>query len=110
MLKDYFEAFVMLEKQETEDGYGGVVTERVATDEFLAGISTASSSEQLIAQQTGKIAQFHIITDNKVLKQHDEIKRLKTGLIYRITSDSTDKIAPSKTFQYMQANAERIDL
>lgn len=109
MLENYFEKFIFIEKNTVDDGVGGYTVEEVEAGEFTAGFAMANSNELLIAQQLGKKTQFHIITTDKQLKQHDRVKRVADGSIYRITSDSALKKAPSKTFKYMQANAERVE-
>ncbi len=107
-LEDFFEPFVMQVLTEAEDGLGGRV--QIWTDgaEFLAGLSTNHSTEARIAYQNGMKTLYTLVTDTgTVLRQDDRMKRVRDGLLYRITSHSADMTTPHVAQrQYAQVSAE----
>lgn len=111
-IQDFFETFILMEKQRTSDGMGGFITLYIEGIDFLCAISTDQSIEALIAQQQG-VKSVHTVTalKNVELKYDDIIKRKSTNKYYRITSNPQDMEAPNiSDMNLYQVKAESYEL
>lgn len=107
-LEDFFEPFLMQNWTSKSDGFGGVTWETSDGAEFQAGISTVSSAEAKIAEKNGMKTIYTIVTpETMALHQDDQIRRVKDGRVYRVTSDSADMATPkSSSMRFSQVSAE----
>lgn len=96
LLSEAMEECIILDKQTAPDGYGGVITRYVEGAHIACAIVLNSSNEAMIAQQLGAQAQYTITTRKSVnLQEHDVLKRLNDGKIFRVKSDGDDKHTPA---------------
>ena len=111
-LEDYFESFIMANRNKRADGMGGEEWTWMEGSEFQAGISTNNTSEAQIAYQAGSRTIFRIVTRKDViLEQKNMIKRVKDGRLYRITSNAWDMETPDAAeVQFWQVNAEVVEV
>ncbi len=107
-LEDYLEPFVRLVLTEADDGMGGKTQAWTEGETLAAGVVTDSSIEARIAYQTGaKILCTIVVGAGVALHQHDRVRCLRDGRVFRITSDSADMTTPSIAERpYAQATAE----
>lgn len=72
---------------ETPDGMGGHTTAWVASDSFLAAISTSATLSITFADKDSGDSTYDIYTDKSVLLKYDDIIK-QSGKYYKITSDN----------------------
>lgn len=99
---------VMYDKSRKPDGEGGFITEWTESAEFEAAITFDSSIQARIAEKSG-VTSLYTVTVPKglTLEYHDVFKRISDGKIFRVTSDSDDKVTPPRaSFQFQQVTAE----
>lgn len=99
---------VMLNKQTSPDGYGGIITTWVDGAEFQAAITFDTSIEARAASVQGVTSLYTVTTRKAImLEYHDVFRRLEDGKIFRVTSDGDDKFTPnSATLNMRQVTAE----
>lgn len=99
---------VMLNKQTSPDGYGGIITTWVDGAEFQAAITFDTSIEARAASVQGVTSLYTVTTRKAImLEYHDAFRRLEDGKIFRVTSDGDDKFTPnSATLNMRQVTAE----
>lgn len=110
MIEDYFVDVCYVDRVTRPDGMGGVIEQWTDGAPFRAGISMQSSTEAIIAERNGMKTIYVIVTLPIIeLKHDDRVKDVKTGQIYRVTSDGKDMTTPAVAdVQYRQATAEVI--
>ena len=108
LLQEAYESCVMMDKQTTPDGVGGVITTWVEGSPFNAAIVFDSSMQARVAEKQGVTSLYTITTDKSiVMRFHDVFKRVSDGKVFRVTSDGDDKKTPkSSTLNMRQVTAE----
>lgn len=112
LLESMMEPFVILNKSKISDGEGGFILTWEDGPEILAIATQDTTMQARIAEKEGVTSIYTITTNKSVLLEfHDVLKRKKDGRIFRITSDSSDKVSPSmSSLDIAQATAERWEL
>lgn len=112
LFETFMEPCVLMERKRVPDGEGGFVVSWTEGAEIEAAIIMDNSTEARAAEHDGMTSVYTVTTrPTAALDYHDVIKRLSDGRIFRITSDSSDKMTPNvATFQFRQASAERWEL
>lgn len=102
----------LMEKKRTPDGEGGWATEWAQGAEFDAAIILDTSMQSRIAEKEGVTSVYTITTRRaNPLSFHDVFKRLSDGAIFRVTSNGSDKQAPTVgTLDMCQVTAEKWEL
>ena len=113
-LLDYYlnNTCALMEKKRTPDGEGGWATEWAQGAEFDAAIMLDTSMQSRIAEKEGVTSVYTITTRRaNPLSFHDVFKRLSDGAIFRVTSNGSDKQAPTVgTLDMCQVTAEKWEL
>jgi hypothetical protein len=106
-----FESACMVDRRTVADGMGGMVDTWVDGAVFAAAFAQVSSTDALIAYQTGQKTMYKVITRQTVaLKHNDRIRRLSDGQMMRITSNAQDMRTPdSSGLKMYQVTAEVIE-
>lgn len=102
----------MIDKTTASDGMGGFVDVWVDGAPFKAAVVKDSTMAARVAEKEG-VTEVYTITVPKGVRLgfHDVFRRLEDGMIFRVTSNITDKETPSvSTFQIGQVTAERWQL
>ena len=112
LLDDMMYDCVFLDKQRTDDGYGGYKTVWTEGAGFKAAITFDTSLEARIADVQGVTSLYTITTQKSlVLEYHEVFKRLSDNKIFRVTSDGDDKFTPkSAGLDMRQVTAEEWEL
>lgn len=110
MLTDFFEDFRHVTVERTADGMGGSKPAYTDGERFLAGIGTLKRKETDVAGRDAEKNQYAVLAEKgTVLKMNDIIRRVATGVYYRVTSDSSDMDTPPNAgVQFTQVTAEVI--
>ena len=108
LLTDAMEACRIMDRQTSDDGYGGYNQVYVEGARIDAAIVLDSSMQARVAEKQGVTALYTITTKRNVnLQYHDVIKRERDGKVFRVTSDGDDKYTPkSSTLDMRQVSAE----
>jgi hypothetical protein len=108
LLSEAMENCIIMDKQTTPDGYGGVITTWVEGAPFDAAIVLNNSMEARIGQQQGVTALYTITTNKNInLQYHDVFKRVRDDKVFRVTSDGDDDHTPaSANLNMRQVSAE----
>lgn len=108
LLSEAMENCIIMDKQTTPDGYGGVITTWVEGAPFDAAIVLNNSMEARIGQQQGVTALYTITTNKNInLQYHDVFKRVRDNKVLRVTSDGDDDHTPtSANLNMRQVSAE----
>lgn len=103
---------VVINKQTSEDGYGGYITTWIEGAKFKAAIVFDTSMEARVGEAQGVSSRYTItISRRLMLEYHDVFKRLSDGKIFRVTSDGDDKYTPrSASLDMRQVTAEEWEL
>lgn len=91
IIEAQFKPFVMMSRDYIPDGEGGFMPTSVWRDgtEFQAATRIDSSMVAKIAQSQGVTSVITIYTKKSVtLKFNDVVKDVKSGVVYKITSDA----------------------
>lgn len=108
LLTDSMEECVLLNKQTTEDGYGGYTTTWTDGARFNAAVVLDTSMQARIAEKQG-VTEIYTVTTAKALnlQYHDVFRRSSDSKIFRVTSDGDDKKTPkSASLDMRQVSAE----
>ena len=96
LLTEAMEAFVLMDRTSTSDGYGGITSTWQEGASFLAAVSFDNSMQARIAGVQGVTSLYTVTTSKAVtLGYHDVIKRVSDGKYFRCTSDGTNKKTPA---------------
>ena len=108
LLDDYMTPCTLLEKRRTPDGEGGWTTTWVDGAGFEAAIVLDNSTLARVAARDG-VTNIYTVTTSRgfTLDFHDVFRRERDGQVFRVTSNSDDKMTPpSTTLDMAQASAE----
>ena len=110
LLSDAMESCVMLNKQSSNDGYGGFINTWAEGATFNAAIVFDTSIEARVAEVQGVHSLYTVTTPRNVtLQYHDVFRRVRDGKLFRVTSDGDDKFTPASTSLDMrQVTAEEM--
>lgn len=103
---------MMIEKKRIPDGQGGTTTEYVEGAPFEAAIKKDSTLEAVKAEREGVTEVYTVVTRVGVgLDFGETFKRLEDGMLFRVTSNSTDSRTPkAATFAFERVRAERWEI
>lgn len=95
LLDEAFESYIILNKQTTSDGYGGVVTTWVEGARIKVAEQFNNSIEAKVADAQGVSSVYTLTTRKEInLQYHDVLRRVRDGKIFRVTSDGDDLYTP----------------
>lgn len=108
LLDEAMETCVFLNKQVTDDGYGGFKTIWAEGAEFNAAIVFDTSIEARTADVQGVTSLYTVTTPRSLtLEYHDVFRRERDSKVFRVTSDGDDKFTPkSAGLDMRQVTAE----
>ena len=112
LLDDMMYDCVFLDKQRTDDGYGGYKTVWTEGPEFKAAIVFDTSLQARVADVQGVTSLYTVtVQRDLMLEYHEVFRRRKDGKIFRVTSDGDDKFTPmSAGLDMRQVTAEEWEL
>lgn len=112
LLEEAMDKCIMLDKQTSSDGYGGMNTVYNEGAEFNAAIVFDTSIEARRAEAEGVSSRYTVTTSKAiVLEFRDVFKRIRDNKVFRVTSDGDDKFTPeSATLNMRQVTAEEWEL
>ena len=97
MIEEYYEDLCIVKQAKQMNAFGGNNTYYVDDTHFRGAVSVvASSNERVIGDKPALVRTYNVATPiGTGLKQGDLVKRVTTGQIIRITSDSEVPPLPS---------------
>lgn len=96
LLEEAMESCILLNKQTTNDEYGGFINTWVEGASFNAAIVFDSSLQARVAEGQGVHSLYTVTTPRNVMLQyHDVFRRVRDGKLFRVTSDGDDKYTPA---------------
>lgn len=100
---------VMIVKARVPDGEGGTTTKYVEGAEFDAAITKDKTLEAVTAEKAGVTELYLVTTRVGVdLDFGETFKRKADGMLFRVTSNSTDSRTPTAaSFSFERVRAER---
>lgn len=112
LLTESMEDCVIINKQITDDGYGGYTTNYTEGASFKAAIRFDSSIQARTAEKAGVTSLYTVVTPKSlILQYHDVFRRIEDNKIFRVTSDGDDKKTPnSATLNMREVTAEEWSL
>jgi hypothetical protein len=112
LIDDFKVPCTLLEKTRVPDGEGGWSVAWKDGMKFTAAITNPNTIESRVAEKEGMTSTFTVTTEkNMGLDFHDVFRRDTDGDIFRVTSDSQDKMTPDRaSFQFSQVSAEKWSL
>lgn len=110
LLDDAMEKCIFMNKQKTNDGYGGITNEWTEGAEFNAAFDFNTSVEARVAEVEGVTSRYMVTTRKTInLQYNDYFKRIRDGKYFHVTSDGDDKYTPaSASLDMRQVEAEEI--
>jgi hypothetical protein len=109
MISNYYEAFIVQNRADVPDGFGGVKQEWTDGDEIAGFYRQDTSGEQRRAESTGIVSSGMFVTDiGTQVRERSVIKRKRDGLFLRITSMPT-KSANLAESEFMTMSAEKTE-
>lgn len=106
-LEDFFEPFFTQDYEAVSNGMGGLMKKYTDKERILAGCSTESSTQAVIAYSAGTKTIYHItVPVGRVLRHGDVLRRVRDNRLYLVTSDSSDRAMPDVAqvqFSYVTA-------
>ena len=107
---EYREDFAFMDKSHTRDSEGNpIVTWTQSEATFKAGIRFDNSVQAKVAQANGVQDLYTIICEKSIdLEFNDVIKRLDTGVTYRITTSGKDNHTPASAGLNMRAVSAKV--
>ncbi len=108
LMLDFASDCTMQVRTTEPDGEGGNVSTWADGSEFVAAITHDQTIQARKAESEGMHSTYTVTTDRSVhLDFHDVFRRESDGKIFRVTSDATDKMTPSRaSFAVAQVTAE----
>lgn len=98
LLSEAMQDCVILNKQTTQDTYGGYITTWADGAEFKAAVTFDTSLEARVADKQGVTSLYTVTTPRSLtLEYHDVFRRVSDGKIFRVTSDGDDKFTPQSS-------------
>ena len=100
---------VMIEKRRVPDGQGGTTTEYAEGAAFEAAITKDKTLNAVVAEKQGVTEVYLVTTRVGVgLDFGETFKRKEDGMLFRVTSNSTDSKTPkAASFAFERVRAER---
>lgn len=110
LIDDFMETFTELTPIQTSDGEGGTVTTWMEGDKFLGAAVKGSMPEMVAAERAGEAPEYTLTISATTLVKlayHDVVKRDSDGMIFRMTSSTSDSRPPKcATFDFLQVRCE----
>lgn len=95
LLDEAMEAFTILDRHTTDDGYGGVITEYVDGAQIQGAMVLDTSNQMKVAQALGSTSAYTFtVRKNIELDYHTVLRRESDGQIFRLLSNTDDKKTP----------------
>lgn len=110
LLTDALEQCVFLNKQKTNDGYGGYVNVWTDGADFNAAIVFDTSMQARIGEKEGVTSRYTVTTERALtLQYNDYFRRVRDGKLFHVTSDGDDSYTPSSaSLDMRQVTAEEV--
>lgn len=103
LLEEAMESFIILEKTQTEDGYGAMQTTWSDGSEIQGAFQQKSDLSTKIAQAMGSKNVYSITVSKDILLDfHTVLRRESNSKIYRITNNTDDFKTPDSAFLNMR--------
>ena len=94
-LEDFLEDSAFLRYDLVSNGLGGLMGGYVESAHFPAAYATMTSNAVEVAYAQGVKTIVRITTKPDVaLKEGDRVKRMRTGVVYRVTSNADERTTP----------------
>lgn len=95
LLDEAFESFVIVNKSQVSDGYGGVITIWTDGAEIQGAMVLDNSTQMKVAQAMG-VTSTYTLTVHKDLELsfHTVLRRKSDNETFRLTTDTDDKKTP----------------
>lgn len=112
LLEKAFDDFIVQDRTTVDDGYGGVTTTWRDGATIKGAMVLDGSNEAKIAQALGTKSVYTLtVKKNVELNYHTVLMRKSDGKIFRLTSDTDDKVTPeSASLNMRQYSAEEWEL
>ena len=112
LYEEQMESCAMMDRQTVPDGVGGFTYQWTQGATFKAAIVKNNTLDAKLAEKQGVTEVFTITVDKGLaLEFHDVFKRLRDGVIFRVTSNIVDSETPAHaSFQFGQVSAEKWEL
>lgn len=103
---------VMLVKQQTPDGEGGLITTWTQGDAFYAAIHRESTINARLAEKEGMMDVYTVTVARPFeLPFHSVFRRVSDGKVFRTTSSTEDRKTPDvATFSFARVAAQEWEL
>ena len=110
LLSESMEPCVFMNKQKTNDGYGGYFNGWAEGAEFDAAITFDTSVQSRVGEKEGATSRYTVTTNKGLILQYnDYFKRVRDGKYFHVTSDGDDRFTPpSASLNMRQVEAEEI--
>jgi len=112
LLYDAMTSCTMIDRRTVPDGLGSFTWQWVDGASFKAAIVKDNTLAARVAEKQG-VTELYTVSVQKgvVLQFHDVFRRDEDGLVFRVTSNTTDsETPPVASFQIGQVSAERWEL
>lgn len=106
-----FADYTLYERQTVSDGEGDFTRKYVAIGTIQAAVSFPTTTEKLIAEGLkASVTSTALFRKNApILRDHYLVKADDNTVVYRVTSDPAEKVAPEiSTLSLMQADVTRV--
>lgn len=113
LIQEMMEDCVIMNKAKVSDGEGGFVTTWTDGAEIKVAITQDTSITARIAEKDGFTNSYTLtMAKENALEYHEVVKRLRDGLILRVTNDNKEfpSVASNMLNGYTQVTAERWEL
>lgn len=111
LLETMFADYKLYERQTVSDGEGDFTREYVEIGIVPAAVSFPTTTEKLIAEGLkASVTSTALFKNNApILRDHYLVSAEDNNVVYRVTSDPREKMAPSiSTLPLMQADVTRV--
>lgn len=108
----FMQEYILMEKKRVSDGEGGFHTQWQAGIHINLSVTQNTTMQARIAEHEG-VTSTYTVTANKNVKLdfHDVIKRIEDGAVFRVTSNSGQKVSPNfSPINMIQVSAERWEI
>lgn len=113
LIQEMMEDCVIMNKAKVSDGEGGHITTWTEGAEIKVAITQDTSMTVRIAEKDGFTNSYTLtMAKENALEYHEVIKRIRDGLILRVTNDNKEfpSVASNMLNSYTQVTAERWEL
>ncbi len=95
LLEEAMDSYIIMNKLQVDDGYGGVVTTWTEGARIKCAMQYNNSMEAKIAEAQGVKSVYTLTTTKDVILKHDTVlRRVSDGKIFRVTSNGEELKTP----------------